>query len=132
MVTNIRKVPYHGEAPLHRTPSTILQSKGQSSYKTFQSSRERERVHTQMQWENLLVFPSSTARKVAKIGAKRPYATPVRTLQAIPSSGHETRRKARHMQIKSFRTGPNCFVLHRIPIHMSSIRLHECEKWVKN
>lgn len=60
----------------------------------------------------MLVCPSSTARKVARIGAKRPYAAPNKMLQAMPTGGHEIKTAAKHMQIRSFKAGPNCLVLH--------------------
>lgn len=59
-----------------------------------------------------MVFPSSTARKVARIGAKRPYTAPDRMLQAMPTGGHKIKIAATHMQIRSFKAGSNCFVLH--------------------
>lgn len=58
-----------------------------------------------------LVFPSPTASKVANIGERKPDSAPPMMLAPMPTTGHKIKKTGMHMQVRSFRTGPNCLAL---------------------
>lgn len=71
-------------------------------------------VPSQKQWRSGEDLPSPTASKVAKIGERKPYKAPPRTLAKTPRIGQRMMAAERHKHIKSFKTGPNCLALRRI------------------
>lgn len=77
-------------------------------------------VPSQKQWRSGEDLPSPTASKVAKIGERKPYKAPPRTLAKTPRIGQRMMAAGRHKHIKSFKTGPNCLALRRIKQRDSS------------
>lgn len=58
-------------------------------------------------------MPSPTASKVAKIGERKPYNAPPRTLAKMPRTSQRMMAAGRHRHRKNFKICPICLALQK-------------------